>query len=116
MNACPIRLLIPLLLALSAGACGDPVPVPDEPTSHDEAGPAAPAARYDPEELRAERDRFPSLTDPAYVSGDVSWLRPDDQVIGVAVGGEARAYPTWIIGYHHLVNDHLGGTPILVAY
>lgn len=40
----------------------------------------------------------------------------DRLVIGVALHGEARAYPISIIGYHHQVKDTLGGQPILVTY
>jgi hypothetical protein len=40
----------------------------------------------------------------------------DRLVIGVALHGEARAYPIGIIGYHHQVKDTLGGQPVLVTY
>jgi hypothetical protein len=37
-------------------------------------------------------------------------------VVGVEIGGEARAYPVQFIGYHHQVRDSVGGTPILVTF
>ena len=37
-------------------------------------------------------------------------------VIGVAINGEAKAYPIQIIGYHHQVRDTVGGTPVMVTY
>ena len=37
-------------------------------------------------------------------------------VIGVAVNGEAKAYPVEIIGYHHQVADTIGGEPVMVTY
>ncbi len=37
-------------------------------------------------------------------------------VIGVAVNGEAKAYPIEIIGYHHQVGDTLAGQPLMVTY
>jgi hypothetical protein len=37
-------------------------------------------------------------------------------VVGVALNGEARAYPLEYIGYHHQVRDYVGGTPVLVSY
>jgi len=40
----------------------------------------------------------------------------DRLVIGVALQGEAKAYPIEIIGYHHQVRDTVGGRPILVTY
>jgi hypothetical protein len=37
-------------------------------------------------------------------------------VVGVEVGGDARAYPVQFIGYHHQVRDSVGGKPVLVSY
>jgi hypothetical protein len=37
-------------------------------------------------------------------------------VVGIAMGGEARAYPVQYIGYHHQVRDSIAGRPILVTY
>ncbi len=37
-------------------------------------------------------------------------------VIGALIHGEAKAYPIQIIGYHHQVQDTLGGEPIMVTY
>src|SRR5206468_83632 len=37
-------------------------------------------------------------------------------VIGVTLNGEAKAYPIEIIGYHHQVQDTIGGTPVIVTY
>lgn len=37
-------------------------------------------------------------------------------VIGVVNNGEAKAYPIRFLGYHHQVQDTLGGRPILVTY
>ena len=40
----------------------------------------------------------------------------DRLVVGVAINGEARAYPLQFIGYHHQVRDSVGGQPVLVTY
>jgi hypothetical protein len=37
-------------------------------------------------------------------------------VIGVALNGEAKAYPIEIIGYHHQVQDSIGGQPVMITY
>ena len=37
-------------------------------------------------------------------------------VIGVAINGQAKAYPIEIIGYHHQVTDTVGGEPVMVTY
>lgn len=44
------------------------------------------------------------------------YLIPKDRVIGVSIGGEARAYPTRILSWHEVANDTLGGVPIAVVY
>jgi uncharacterized protein DUF3179 len=42
--------------------------------------------------------------------------QPDDEELGVGRGGEYCAYPVRMMAYHRVVNDHLGGPPILVSY
>jgi hypothetical protein len=37
-------------------------------------------------------------------------------VIGVAINGEAKAFPIQIIGYHHQVRDTIGHTPAIITY
>ena len=40
----------------------------------------------------------------------------DKLVIGVSLNNEAKAYPIEIIGYHHQVQDTIGGEAVLVTY
>lgn len=62
-------------------------------------------------------DGIPSLTDPQFVSAeDATFLKPRDQVIGIYLEGQAKAYPLSILNYHEAVNDHIGGIPIAVTY
>ena len=37
-------------------------------------------------------------------------------IIGVSFNGEAKAFPIEIIGYHHQVQDTVGGEPVMVTY
>ncbi len=37
-------------------------------------------------------------------------------IMGVAINGEARAYPLAIMMWHQIVNDELGGVPVLVTF
>lgn len=37
-------------------------------------------------------------------------------VIGVSINGEAKAYPIRFLGYHHHIQDTVGGKPIMVTY
>ena len=62
------------------------------------------------------RDGIPALDEPKFVSAAASVWEDDEHVVGVSVGGESRAYPLAILVWHELVNDSLGGEPILVSY
>jgi len=42
--------------------------------------------------------------------------RPGDEELGVGRNGEFCAYPLRMMAFHRVVNDHLGGPPILVTY
>ncbi len=41
---------------------------------------------------------------------------PDRLVLGVSINGEAKADPIRFLGYHHHVQDTVGGKPIMVTY
>lgn len=43
-------------------------------------------------------------------------LRPEEEVLGLEIGGEARAYPRAAITRPHLHYDTVGGTPVTVTY
>ncbi len=63
------------------------------------------------------RDGIPSIDDPKFVSvGSVKDLEPREPVIGVEIRGKAKAYPLRILVWHEIVNDTLGGIPIVVTY
>ena len=64
------------------------------------------------------RDGIPAVDLPRYVSTEeaAEWLDPDEPVIAVESGGEARAYPLQILIWHEIANDVLGGTPISVTF
>jgi len=53
---------------------------------------------------------------PAFGSAAEVQVDADDKVLAVALGQEARAYPIRTMGYHHIVNDTVGGVPIAVTY
>jgi hypothetical protein len=40
----------------------------------------------------------------------------DKLVVGVTINNESKAYPIEIIGYHHQVQDTVGGEPVIVTY
>lgn len=63
-----------------------------------------------------KRDGIPALEAPKAVPASVAPWDPDDMVVGVEIGRDARAYPIALLTYHELVNDELGDRPILVSF
>ena len=45
-----------------------------------------------------------------------SWLGPQAPVVVVRVGNDVRAYPSAILLWHEVVNDVVGGRPLLVTF
>ncbi len=66
------------------------------------------------------RDAFPVFNNPPMLGAAEAEAQrvifARDAVIGVAHGGEAKAYPITIMGVHELGNDTIGGTPIAVSW
>lgn len=50
------------------------------------------------------------------VSADQNKVDSNRLVLGVEINGEARAYPIQFMGYHHHIQDTVGGKPIMVTY
>jgi len=44
------------------------------------------------------------------------FLTADEMVMGIEVGGLSLAYPIRQMAYHHVVNDMIGTTPVVVTY
>jgi len=59
---------------------------------------------------------FHPMGSPAFVSAADVKLDKDEKVIAIAMNGAARAYPIRSISYHHIVNDVVGGVPIVATY
>lgn len=61
---------------------------------------------------------IPAIHDPEFIdpSEAAEWLRDVEPVILLEVNGEARIYPLQILIWHEVVNDELGGTPVLVTF
>jgi Protein of unknown function (DUF3179) len=56
------------------------------------------------------------MDDPSMVRvADAAHMRADDYVIGLVVGGSARAYPLWVVDNYHVVNDRVDGERFFVA-
>jgi hypothetical protein len=60
---------------------------------------------------------FNPLANSAYAkASEATFAGDNDMVLAVEIKGEAVAYPVRLMAYHHLVQDTVGGTPIVATY
>jgi len=64
------------------------------------------------------KDGIPSIDRPRFQSADAAdaLLEDGEKVVGLFLGGEARAYPQRILVWHEIVNDELAGRPVSITY
>jgi hypothetical protein len=104
-------------LALALGAAGYLLLTGGADDPPPEAAPGATLGRFAREEFHLDRDLFLPATDPRTVEGArAGFLAPKDEVFGVVVKEHARAYPVFMIAYHHVVNDVIEGVPVAITY
>ncbi|HEY2738765.1 MAG TPA: DUF3179 domain-containing protein [Thermoanaerobaculia bacterium] len=62
-------------------------------------------------------DGIPALDEPPHVPADAEHaLDEREEVFGLSLGGEQRAYPLRYVSWHEVVNDTLGGKPVALTY
>jgi len=59
---------------------------------------------------------FHPVPAPGFVAADKAKVDGDDMILAVSLANEPRAYPIRTMGYHHIVNDRVGGQPIVATY
>jgi hypothetical protein len=64
------------------------------------------------------KDGIPSIDDPQFVSIDDAdlWLNDLEPVQVVDLNGDVRAYPVQVMVWHELVNDTVGGEPVVITF
>ena len=64
------------------------------------------------------RDGIPSIDNPKFISPETAngWLTDPEPVISFQLNGDARAYPLKILTQHEIVNDQVGGVPVIVTF
>jgi hypothetical protein len=128
------RLMLVLLLALAAG-CG--ALSDDDPFQEVAAGPTrAPDAAATPQRIDGwqtdvskrtvelneltqgqVKDGIPAISDPQFLAvADVDFLAEKEPVVVFRQGDDARAYPLQILIWHEIVNDVVGGKPVLITF
>lgn len=61
-------------------------------------------------------DGIPPVYEPQFQSAAEAPLRDEELVIGVALDGEAKAYPITVLRSREMVNDEMAGIPTLVTW
>ena len=76
-----------------------------------------PLSEIDDQLLVDLRDAILPVDRPVYGGVDsLPWLIDSHLVIGYESGSEAFAYPINILNFHEIVNDEIGGVPVLITY
>lgn len=78
--------------------------------------PTAVAHHVDPLEVLKvlEVGDIPTIYHPRFTQD--AYIDVTETVIGLATGGEARAYPIKIMNWHEVVNDTVDGLPVAITY
>lgn len=80
-------------------------------------GPAFDAIRTDEIQSVLPQDAIPALIKPTYLSvAQASDINDKEEVIGVVINGDARAYPLSTLSSHEIVDDDIGGQPLAVTW
>ena len=63
------------------------------------------------------KDGIPSIDNPVFAEiSDSQFMSDSDTVIGLEINGEAKAYPIFILVWHEIINDRVGGIPVAITY
>ena len=101
-----------------------PFPTKESTPTHQSNGTPIPF----PTNVRIEDDtqyRIPSMMGfdaiapiyaPSFVPADDAPMTDTELVMGVAIDGQAKAYPVNVLRFREMVNDELAGWPILVTW
>ena len=63
------------------------------------------------------RDQIPPIHNPKYINAiDDTAIGALEPVLSLVLNGDARAYPLRILLWHEIVNEVIGGIPVLISY
>ena len=80
-------------------------------------GPAFDPIRSDEIVSVLPQDAIPALIKPNYLSvSQASDINDQEEVLGVVINGDARAYPLSTMSAHEIVDDDVGGQPVAVTW
>lgn len=89
-----------------------PLPAVTQP-----AAPSADPIRADEIVTVIPQDAKTALVSPTYLAAaQASDIQPSEEVIGVVIDGDARAFPLATLNVHEIVDDVIGGQPLAVTW
>ncbi len=63
------------------------------------------------------RDSIPPVREPKYIPArEAKDIGPLEPVLSIGIDGDFRAYPLRILLWHEIVNEEIGGVPVLISY
>ena len=65
------------------------------------------------------KDGIPSIDNPHFLTieeADQALMQNEDRVLGFVSNNQARAYPIKILNWHEIVNDRVGGNPVVISF
>ncbi|MBI2972637.1 MAG: DUF3179 domain-containing protein [Armatimonadetes bacterium] len=82
------------------------------------------SSEYTPDEKAAllkmnrvlTKDDILPVYDPKFVPASEARIQPDELVLGLKLNGDARAYSITVLNGREMVNDVVGGVPVLVTW
>ena len=119
-----------LALSLVLVACGGTEPVPTPSPTPAEASESPSLLGATPGDQAASevpglvirtilpRDAIPAILDPQFVSGAeaTAQMSAAELVVGLSINGDHRAYAIAQLSLHEVVNDVVGGRPVMVTW
>ncbi len=80
-------------------------------------GPDFDPIRADEIQTILREDAIPAINRPYYLTATAAAdIRDEEQVIGLNLQGDARAFPVATLSAHEIVNDVIGGQPVAVTW
>ena len=109
-------------LVITLASCAQPTPPPAPEEEYDIKTDAS-GTKYivNPAKIIGggpPKDGIPSIDNPKFVSVAEAdqWIQDNELVITIIHNGIKRVYPLQIMVWHEIVNETIGGDPLLITY
>ncbi len=106
--------ILTIILAVAAAACHNGAVSAQRPSSG-----LPNVTEIDGDRVHAilRSDAIPSIDEPQFVQATkATFMRDDEPVVGIVRNGVAKAYSTWHLDRHEIVNDDVGGKAVSVTW